>query len=443
MHAQGASVGADMTLRVLSLIAVLASGFAASAEAQSGPPATPANFPPDSYTGKQFVDNRGCVFVRAGFDGNVTWVPRVSRQRKQICGQTPTFAAAAPAPVPAPVPRQAEPVQITTTPPAAAPAPDPAPARRVARQAAPKPQPQPRRSTRTPASKPVQIAPPRVVVRRAPAQATDPRRYKAGQAVRVPAQIACQNGQTTRVVDGRTLTMRCGPQKTPHVTIIRRGEAPAPGKNVYYNRKSWDDSRLDLPGRTRIVPRHVYEERDTQIAHVPAGYRPAWDDDRLNRQRAVMSVDGFHATQQVWTNTVPRRLVVQSRNHRVKDPIIAYRATGAYPVAQAHAPVISSKGAGTPVVSTPVISTRTEAPAGPKQAAKDRWVEIGSFSTRAKADAAASRLIAAGLPVRMATVDHAGRTMRKLRVGPYTSPGALNAALGRVHGAGYVQARIR
>ena len=114
-------MGADMTLKSFTILALFTTslGIVASDATAQGINAVPANFPPDSYTGRQFVDNKGCVFVRAGFDGNVTWVPRVSRQRTQLCGQKPTFGggtatAAAPA-------RTAAPVQIT----APAPAPEP------------------------------------------------------------------------------------------------------------------------------------------------------------------------------------------------------------------------------------------------------------------------------------------------------------------------------
>ena len=51
----------------------------------------PAKFPPSSFAGKQYVDSRGCVYIRAGISGNTTWVPRVARNRTAVCGFQPTL----------------------------------------------------------------------------------------------------------------------------------------------------------------------------------------------------------------------------------------------------------------------------------------------------------------------------------------------------------------
>ncbi|MBU2935914.1 MULTISPECIES: SPOR domain-containing protein [Pacificibacter] len=54
----------------------------------------PAEFPPASYKASQYVDSDGCAYVRSGHSGHVTWVPRVSRDRKVLCGFKPSLANA-------------------------------------------------------------------------------------------------------------------------------------------------------------------------------------------------------------------------------------------------------------------------------------------------------------------------------------------------------------
>lgn len=74
-------------------VLALSIGSATDVLAQSRNLTGPKELPPASFKGQQFVDSRGCVFMRAGLGGQVNWVARISRDRKQLCGQLPTFGA--------------------------------------------------------------------------------------------------------------------------------------------------------------------------------------------------------------------------------------------------------------------------------------------------------------------------------------------------------------
>jgi hypothetical protein len=78
---------------MLKIVGFIAFVSPISAVAQSS--GVPADFPPTSFTGNQFVDSEGCAFIRAGISGVDTWVPRVDRSRNQLCHFVPTFTTAA------------------------------------------------------------------------------------------------------------------------------------------------------------------------------------------------------------------------------------------------------------------------------------------------------------------------------------------------------------
>lgn len=53
-------------------------------------PIRPAELPPAGYEGQQYVDSKGCMFVRAGSGGKVVWIPRVSREGVPLCSNPPS-----------------------------------------------------------------------------------------------------------------------------------------------------------------------------------------------------------------------------------------------------------------------------------------------------------------------------------------------------------------
>lgn len=311
---------------VVVLMAAVSVGTASARSLRNA--GEPAEFPPRSYNGKQYVDSKGCVFVRAGMGGNVTWVPRISQKRQQICRQTPTFAKARPPELPviadvAPVVKApaAAPKRVLRAPVKAVVRP---PAKPVVRAAVVAPAPtsinvvrrvvKPRIYRNPTVSAPIAIvAPPLTQTRKVIVRSTYP-----------SLQARCKSANYYSRLYGTTtaLSGRCAPQVKLAGPVLAGPVIGSPRTKI---------RRIAVPRPTRAVAivaasvRHV--DYDQKIVHLaprvkpPKGYISVWKDGRLNPNRARGTVAGKAQMDMVWTTTVPRRLIAVSTNQDTRRRI--------------------------------------------------------------------------------------------------------------------------
>lgn len=389
----------------------------------------PAEFPPSSFTAKQYVDSKGCVFVRAGFDGAVTWVPRVNRKRNVLCGFKPSLAGASPA-APAPAPR------VATAPTATPPRPTavaPTPPRQTVAATPVYTTP----AVRTPPPARVAIAPVRPV-RNAP-RATAPRPAPT-QLARIPSAptstgTVCPgvSALSQKYMRSSTHKVRCGPQGTAPTY----GAAAGNGVSPTYAAPTY---AAPANGVIRVAPAPEITP--------PPGYRAAFDDDRFAPNRGLGTREGHAQMRLVWTSGVPRRLVDQNTGRDVSElfpglrfPFISFKQQKKY-VAVNGWPAASM----TVQPSYSVSTKNTPAPvaAAPRAVAGGhRYVQVGTFGVDANAQSSAARLKGMGLPVRVGSYQKAGKTYRIVMAGPFQSAAQLQAGLNAARRAGYSDAFTR
>lgn len=444
--------------KLVIIAVVLGTASASAVVAQTRPGSQPSEFPPASYKGKQYVDSAGCVFIRAGIDGTVSWVPRVTRKRIGVCGFRPTFAGQVTA---APEPVQTAAVAQITAPPVAA-APKPVPARVVRAAPAPKP-----------AAKVVrQIAPsPAPIVEKT----VQPVPVLRTAAAAPEGQAACVGASaiSSRYLQRGKFAVRCGPQTAP-IVGARISAAPAP-RGVILNapvQAAAAARTVQVAPNARIVPRHVAVSRvNTTNVHVPHGYKTVWTDGRLNPKRAEQSLAGHKGMQVIWTSTVPRRLINQADGMDVTasvalvypytDYAAQQRQLGQVTIVQRNgqtfkrivrnvAGVFSPEPRQARVATLqrqPTYSSRSTTPkAAPKatanrtqpkaEAAGNGFVQVGAFADAAAAQRLAKQVQRMGLPVRVGRYARDGQTTRLVIAGPFNGTSDVNRAISRLRGAG-------
>jgi hypothetical protein len=389
---------------VLAAVLAVSSGLGAAQAQSLASIGGPAELPPASFDGQQYVDSRGCVFLRAGVAGRVTWAPRLDRSRRVLCGYPPTFGArpapvavaeAAPTPAPAPTALPRVEPEVGTAPMAtvasAIPRTTPAAPVRVAPAA--------------PAPVVVAEAPPVVV---APSTGTTGRRIGCFTNTPVPVRVQLTNGGTA--------------------VLCTRGDGTLEGARApIYPPGSGPGASLTEPqfaARGNAGPTHIVTAsgagqtsevvHSSNVPNPPPGYRTAWDDDRLNPNRARGTAEGQAMQDQVWTRETPARLVSE--------------------VAAEEAPR-----------ATVTASTKTEpsAPVRQQASANGLYVQVGTFGVPENAAGARNTLQSLGLATARANITQGGRALTIVLAGPFGSSGEAQAALNAARGAGFSDAFIR
>ncbi len=364
---------------VSAAVVVVVAGLGAANAQSANDFKGPAELPPASFKGQQYVDSRGCVFVRAGFSGKTNWVARVSASRKQLCGQTPTFAKIE---IPVVPDKAAKPTVVVKA---------PVTPEVTVRKAAPK---APVKLAVAPDS---YVPPPvvmpqqrRVVVKPAPVVAP----------IVTPPKVAPVERGKGAVIVGKGGygggKIGCYTDAPVAERFALRG-----GGSIVLCTKGDGDINSGRPPRLQGGEGALLQVSSQDVLP-PAGYKKAWRDDRLNVLRGQGTELGWSQQNAVWTQRVP-----------------AETAREAARQAQ--------------VLGVGVASSSMRSAAGKS------YVQVGAFGQSSNAERAKRALASAGLPV---SVMRSGR-LQTVMAGPFDTSAELLDALAVARLAGFGDAFLR
>lgn len=381
---------------------------AASAKAQSvAQVGQPAELPSASFTGQQYVDSRGCVFMRAGFSGRTTWVPRIGRDRKPICNEVTPAEAAARLNAPQGEGGVAAPVETVASAmgggqstgvfaPSAVPG-------------------------LADAGGQGMLAKPRLVP--APAQPLAQAYLGQGQGYGAVGGMATAGRNAACPAIAPVLAyvaLRTGGS----VAVCTRGDGTADG---WFSPKF---KALGAGGGGQLQPAAWGQPASAQASAVqaalpPPGYAEAWDDDRLNPVRGLGTAQGWNSQSQVWANTTPGKTHAQ---------LAAAKSKRAKAAGQTANPAAAVNYFAAP---------DAWAEAGGGGGGGQIYVQVGSFGNSANAQNAAGRLAGLGLPVARAQSQKRGKLLTLVMAGPFASVSEANRALQMARSVGFSDAYLR
>lgn len=412
---------------ILSGAAILAASFvfgfvqpisAQSIRALGGP----AEAPPAGFQGQQYVDSRGCVFMRAGLGGQISWVARIGRDRRPICNDVPMAQAAA---------RLAAPESASQTMPQAMTMEQQgsnavgAPIETVASNMQAKNQLGLQAPTIVPgyaaAAAPILapiLAPQPVAA--APTYVAKPVAGNASCPASAPVleRMDIQSGGTVLVCtrgDGGAMgwVSPASPVGGGTIQNIPGQQVGYTGSSVGYSGSSNAHLRQNALAQY-AAPTAGYVQTEiagTQIIAAPiekTNYVAAWKDDRLNPLRGQGTAEGWAMQAQIWTQKSPAKLVA-------KQPV------------ETAAPQLRV-----------MQSSMSAADAGGA-----RYVQVGTFANAQNVANVSGALAAMGLPVTKSAMTKAGRDLVVVLAGPFENGQAAQQALGMAHQAGFGDAFLR
>lgn len=399
------------------LTAVLSAGIwmqGALAHDSSGP----AELPPDTFAGRQYIDSTGCAYVRGDDAAQGGWVARLSGDGAPLCGFVPTFPDTVTSATP----------QVEEEAPVAPPGPAPAP-----------------RLGTTPRADASPFAAPESID--APPAAPETRLGDAPALPTAPAAVGQRQSDAPPASAQPDLIAPGIPSDAPPAVVA--AVPPAPVDALASDDDAVTTVATPLPKVAPAAPRG--HAKGSTPRRTPQG---------MTMQQACEGRSGIQPGLVSLRTGLPIDCGTGAATGTAPDLL-----TGARPTTMAAicADILATgrryirAGTGTEVTCAPTVpDTKAQgqgqaqtAPSGharTTQAAaltQHRFVQVGAFSNPANAKRSAQRLVALGLPTQQGRMQRDGKELRVVVAGPFDDTAALNAALATVRRGGFADAFTR